>query len=135
MDKSELIKPFEKGVAAKTNMLKVMDNQEQLISKLIKGSSGIRAISYSCREICTEKNEETEVYYRRVDSEIKSAIKNRLNPKNTEPVNYDRLNSKHNYMFFFLAEVGCTSDKLLDDIKRYNFDLEKVVQTLLEVTH
>jgi hypothetical protein len=114
-------------------MLKVMDNQEQLISKLIKGSSGIRAISYSCREICTEKNEETEVYYRRVDSEIKSAIKNRLNPKNTEPVNYDRLNSKHNYMFFFLAEVGCTSDKLLDDIKRYNFDLEKVVQTLLSL--
>ena len=35
MDKSVLIKPFDKNVSAKTNMLNITDNQEQLITKLI----------------------------------------------------------------------------------------------------
>jgi hypothetical protein len=133
MDKSVLIKPFDKGVAARTNMLKITDNQEQLIKKLIIKNSGVGAIDFSRKPINREKNEEAETYYRRVDSEIKLAIIYKLNLKNNEPVNYDRLSVKNNYLFFFVSENGCSSDDLLDTARKYGFDLEKIVQTLLSL--
>lgn len=131
MDKSVLIKSFDKDVAARTNMLKITDNQEQLITKLITGNSDIGAIDFSRIVISREKNEDNETYYRRVDFKIKSAIRNKL--KTNEPVNYDCLRLKDNYLFFFIAENGCSSDELLEETRKHDFDLEKIVQTLLSL--
>jgi len=54
MNKSELIKPFE-GVSARTNMLKIMDNPEQLLTKLMNGNSKIGVVNCLCKEIRRNK--------------------------------------------------------------------------------
>jgi hypothetical protein len=134
MDKNERIQPFDKGVAARTNMLRIIDSPEQLITKLIAENNSVGVVNYLCKEIHREKNEETEVYYRRVDSEIKSAIRRKLGLENTDLVKYDRLSNKKNrFMFFFVDKSACSDEKLLVDVTKYNFDLDKVVQTLLSL--
>jgi len=133
VNKAELIKPFA-GVAARTNMLKLIDSPEQLLIKLMKGNSQIGAVTYLCREIPIKNKEENEVYYRRVDAAIKSAIRQELGLKNTDTVNYDRLNNKELFMFFFISNKTTGSEKkLLEDIKKYDIELEKAVQTLLSL--
>lgn len=133
MDNFQLVKPFN-GVAARTNMLKVTDQPEQIISKLITGNGGIGMVTYSCKEVTREKNESTEDYYRRVDSEIKAAIRAQLGLKASEPVRYDRLVIKsRTVMFFFIAEYSCSSEQLLEDAKKYGFELDKVVETILSL--
>jgi len=133
MDKFQLIKPF-RGVAARTNMLKVMDVPEQLISKLVTGNGDIGMVAYSCKEVTRQKGESTEDYYRRVDSEVKAAIRTQLGLKVSEPVKYDRLVIKsRTVMFFFIAEYSCSSEQLLEDAKKYGFELDKVVETILSL--
>ena len=133
MDNFQLVKPFS-GVAARTNMLKVMDKPEQLISKLVTGDDGIGMVTYSCKEVTRQKGESTEDYYHRVDSEVKAAIRAQLGLKASEPVKYDRLVIKsRTVMFFFIAEYSCSSEQLLEDAKRYGFELDKVAQTILSL--
>lgn len=133
MDKSELIKPFE-GVAARTNMLKINDNLEQLVTKLMSENSKIGKIAYSSKEIRKETKEDLRAYYLRIDSEIKEIIRGRLELEKTEPVKYDRLIQNNKVMFFFIDDkADASSEKLLEDVKRHNFELGKVVQTLLSL--
>jgi hypothetical protein len=133
MDKFQLVKPFN-GVAARTNMLKVTDQPEQLISKLVTGNGGIGMVTYSCKEVIRQKGESIEDYYRRVDSEVKAAIRAQLGLKASEPVKYDRLVIKlRTVMFFFIAGYSCSSEQLLEDAKRYGFELDKVAQTILSL--
>jgi len=133
MDNFQLVKPFN-GVAARTNMLKVTDKPEQLISKLITGNGGIGMVTYSCKEVTRQKGESTEDYYRRVDSEVKTAIRTQLELKASEPVKYDRLVIKsRTVMFFFIAEYSCSSEQLLEEVKKYGFELDKVVETILSL--
>ncbi|MGZ8174007.1 MULTISPECIES: hypothetical protein [Methylobacter] len=133
MDDS-IIKPYTNSVAARTNMLKVTEAPEQLISKLIAENSGMRRVAYSCKEIARQKNESTEDYFLRVDSEVKSAIRAKLGLKASDTVKYDRLVIKSQIvMFFFLAEFGCSSVRLLEDAKRYEFELDKIAQALLSL--
>ena len=133
MDNFQLVKPFE-GVAARTNMFKVIDEPEQLISKLITGNDSIGMVTYSCKEVFRQKRETTEDYYRRVDSEVKAAIRAQLGLKASEPVKYDRLIIKsQTVMFFFIAGHSCSNEQLLEDAKRYGFELEKVIGTILSL--
>lgn len=129
------IKPFDKGVAARTNMLKVIENQESLIVKLITGNSEKKGINYSLKEVHKKTGEENSDYYRRIALEIKTAIRAQLGIKNNEPVNYDFLynENKNQIMFFFIGESSCDADKLLNATQKYNFKLEKIVQTLFSL--
>jgi len=128
-----VIKPFENCVAARTNMLKITDTFEKILSKLMVGDEGIGGVVYSCKEFNRNKRETSEDYYRRVDLEVKNAIRAKLGLKSSEPVKYDRLIKSQTVMFFFIADYDCSSEQLQKDARSYGFDLDKVIQTILSL--
>jgi len=134
MADSTLIKPFLNGAIARTNMLHTTDTPEQLIFKLLASPTEIGTITYASKEISRNPKESSNQYYRRVDSEIKKAIREIIGLKKSEPVHYDRLVIKAQIViFFFISEINCSGDKLILEAKRYGFPLHKVAETILSL--
>lgn len=129
---AKLFQPFQ-GIEARTNMLNILDDKYLVIENLLNESGNIGNVTYSYIEIEKKKNESSADYYKRVDFEIKTAIRFKLKLKDSEPVRYSKVKKRFSFIYFFISPYKCSSLKLIGDIKKNGFNTPSIIEKILSL--
>lgn len=130
---------------ARTNLIKLEEEQQTTIQRLLSPVSNIYAIDFMVQRFTKERKEKSADFYARIHQEVKSCVRQKLGLEAGEDVKYElhRL-PNYQYVFFFLTPAAAPNspahrslaeriETLCQQLTAENYDLSRLIQGLFSL--